>query len=217
MIKTFEQFISDKYRDITNESQGRKLNSDYNNIKDDVVEESLIPAAVATSIMMSKSAKSLGDASNQYDDDNTSKGAKIINAVIKTIFTVGGMLLIGPFANSCIGLIVLVIICVGIFGNFKAFIDKNILRNNLDESLINEELITEGKLKDFFEEKIIKAAMKHSKIKAICEEIMKRDDFKEAQNENSIKKLVKCVVSYFKENKNREKEFTQIQSEIKKE
>ena len=214
MIKTFEQFISDKYGDITNESQGRKFKL---NSENDVVEESLISTAVATSIAMSKSTKSSGDVSKKYDDDNSSKGAKIINAAIKTIFTVGGMLLIGPFANSFIGIIVLVIICVGIFDNFKAFIDKNILRNNLDESLINEELITEGKLKDFFEEKIINAAMKHSKIKAICEDIMKRDDFKEAQSENSIAKLVKCVVSYFKENKNREKEFAQIQSEIKKE
>ena len=59
--------------------------------------------------------------------------------------------------------------------------------------------------------------MKHEKIKEICEEIMKRDDFKEAQNENSIKKLVKCVASYFKENKNREKEFSQLQSELKDE
>ena len=224
MIKTFEQFISDKYRDITNETQYRKLNSNHNNIKDDVVEESaLISAVVASSVMMSKSNrsyKSSGGSSKRYyndDVDKSSKGAKIINAVIKSIFTVGGMFLVGPFASSFIGIIVLVIICVGIFGDFKAFIDKNILRNNLDESLINEELITEGKIKDFFEEKVINAAMKNNKIKEICEEIMKRDDFKEAKNENSIKKLIKCVVSYFKENKNREKEFTQIQSEIEKE
>jgi hypothetical protein len=46
---------------------------------------------------------------------------------------------------------------------------------------------------------------------------MKRDDFKEAQKENSIKKLVECVASYFKENKDREKEFTQLQSELKDE
>jgi hypothetical protein len=197
-IKTFEQFVSDKYSKTTNES--------------------LVGTAVATSIAMRRS-KSGSSGSSHYDDDddNHSKGAKIINAIIKTIFTVGGFLLIGPFANSCIGIIVLVVICVGIFGNFKAFIDKNILRNNLDESLINEELITEGSLKDFLKDKIIDAAMKHEKIKEICEEVMKRDDFKEAQKENSIKKLVECVASYFKENKNREKEFTQLQSELKDE
>ena len=223
MIKTFEQFISDKYRDITNESQYRKLNSDHNNIKDDdIVEESaaLISAVVASSVAMSRSNRTSGGSSKRYSNDvvdKSSKGAKIINAVIKSIFTIGGMFLVGPFASSFIGIIVLVIICLGIFGNFKEFIDKNILRNNLDESLINEELITEGKIKDFFEEKVINAAMKNNKIKAICEEIMKRDDFKEAKNENSIKKLIKCVVSYFKENKNKEKEFTQIQSEIEKE
>ena len=195
-IKTFEQFVSDKYSKTTNES--------------------LIGTAVATSIAMSKS-RSGSSGSSHYDDDNHSKGAKIINAIIKTIFTVGGFFLIQPFANSCISIIVLVVICVGIFGNFKAFIDKTILRNNLNESLINDELITEGKLKDFLKDKIIDAAMKHEKIKEICEEIMKRDDFKEAQNENSIKKLVKCVASYFKENKNREKEFAQLQSELKDE
>jgi hypothetical protein len=197
-IKTFEQFVSDKYGETTNES--------------------LVGTAVATSMMMRKSRSgSSGSSYYSSNDDNHSKGAKIINAIIKTIFTAGGFLLIGPFANSCIGIIVLVVICVGIFGNFKAFIDKNILRNNLDESLINEELITEGKLKDFLQDKIIDAAMKHEKIKEICEEVMKRDDFKEAQNENSIKKLVKCVASYFKENKDREKEFTQLQSELKDE
>jgi len=196
-IKTFEQFVSDKYGETTNES--------------------LVGTAVATSIMMRKS-KSGSSRSSYYDgEDNHSKGAKIINAIIKTIFTAGGFLLIQPFANSCISIIVLVVICVGIFGNFKAFIDKTILRNNLDESLINEELITEGKLKDFLQDKIIDAAMKHEKIKEICEEVMKRDDFKEAQNENSIKKLVKCVASYFKENKDREKEFAQLQSELKDE
>ncbi len=221
MIKTFEQFISDEYRDITNETQYRKLNSDHNNIKDDVVEESaaLISAVVASSVAMSRN-RSSGSSRRYYNDDDvdkSSKGAKIINAVIKTIFTVGGMLLVQPFASSFIGIIVLVIMCLGIFGNFKAFIDKNILRNNLDESLINEELITEGNIKDFFEEKVINAAMKNNKIKAICEEIMERDDFKEAKNENSIKKLIKCAISYFKENKNREKEFKQIQSEIEKE
>lgn len=214
MIKTFEQFVSDKYGEHINEMNSKNLNND------NIIGESLISTAVATSIMMRRS-KSGSSSSSYYDDydeeDNHSKGAKIINAIIKTIFTAGGMLLVGPFANSCIGIIVLVVICVGIFGNFKAFIDKNILRNNLDESLINEELITEGKLKDFLKDKIIDAAMKHEKIKAICEEIMKRDDFKEAQNENSIKKLVKCVVSYFKENKNKEKEFTQLQSELKEE
>jgi hypothetical protein len=197
-IKTFEQFVSDKYSKTTNES--------------------LVGTAVATSMMMRKSRSgSSGSSYYSSNDDNHSKGAKIINAIIKTIFTAGGFLLIGPFANSCIGIIVLVVICVGIFGNFKAFIDKTILRNNLDESLINEELITEGKLKDFLQDKIIDAAMKHEKIKEICEEVMKRDDFKEAQNENSIKKLVKCVTSYFKENKDREKEFTQLQSELKDE
>jgi hypothetical protein len=194
-IKTFEQFVSDKYGETTNES--------------------LVGTAVSTSIAMRRSKS--GSYSSSYDDDNHSKGAKIINAIIKTIFTAGGFLLIQPFATSCISIIVLVVICVGIFGNFKAFIDKTILRNNLDESLINEELITEGKLKDFLKDKIIDAAMKHEKIKEICEEIMKRDDFKEAQNENSIKKLVKCVASYFKENKNREKEFAQLQSELKDE
>ena len=220
MIKTFEQFISDEYRDITNETQYRKLNSDHNDIKDDVVEESaaLISAVVASSVAMSRNRSSGSSKRYSNDDvDKSSKGAKIINAVIKTIFTVGGMLLVQPFASSFIGIIVLVIMCLGIFGNFKAFIDKNILRNNLDESLINEELITEGNIKDFFEEKVINAAMKNNKIKAICEEIMKRDDFKEAKNENSIKKLIKCAISYFKENKNREKEFKQIQSEIEKE
>jgi hypothetical protein len=190
--------VSDKYSKTTNES--------------------LVGTAVATSMMMRKSRSgSSGSSYYSSNDDNHSKGAKIINAIIKTIFTAGGFLLIGPFANSCIGIIVLVVICVGIFGNFKAFIDKTILRNNLDESLINEELITEGKLKDFLQDKIIDAAMKHEKIKEICEEVMKRDDFKEAQNENSIKKLVKCVASYFKENKDREKEFTQLQSELKDE
>jgi hypothetical protein len=221
MIKTFEEFISDKYGDVTNESQYSKLNRDHNNIKDDVVEESvaMVSAVVASSVAMSRNRRSSGSSKRYYNDDvdKSSKGAKIINAVIKSIFTVGGMLLVQPFASSFIGIIVLVIMCLGIFGNFKAFIDKNILRNNLDESLINEELITEGNIKDFFEEKVIKAAMKNNKIKAICEEIMKRDDFKEAKNENSIKKLIKCAISYFKENKNREKEFKQIQSEIEKE
>lgn len=197
MIKTFEQFVSDKY--------GKHI------------EESLVGAAVSSSIMMSKSRSSRSSSYGADDDDNKnhSKGAKIINAIIKMIFSVGGVILTS--VSGIIGLVGIVILCVGVFGGFKDFVDKKILKNNINESLNNDELelITEGKLKDFFNEKILKVAMQNEKVKAICQEIMERDDFKEAQKENSIKELIKCVVNYFKENDKKEKEFKQIQSELK--
>jgi hypothetical protein len=197
MIKKFDQFVTDK-----------SIESVY---------ESMMGRAVATSVVMSRRG-SRRTSSSSYDDDNHSKGAKIIIAIIKMIFIAGGSILIG-ISSSFIGVVGLVICLVGLFGGFKDFIDTKILKNNVNESLNDEELelITEGKLKDFFKEKVLKVAMENEKVKSICEEIMKRDDFKEAQKEDSVKDLIKCVVRYFKENKKRENEFKQLQAELKEE
>jgi long-subunit acyl-CoA synthetase (AMP-forming) len=113
-------------------------------------------------------------------------------------------------AVVAISFIILTTACAGNF-NLKDLIDSKLSKN---ESLEDQEVIEESKINDFFRNKINQILTKNEKLKTMCDEIMERDDFKEAQEENSIKKLVKCVVSYFKEKKNSEGELIKMHQNI---
>lgn len=173
-------------------------------LENQTINESLPLVAFASGIIIKNA---LG-----FSYEKNSKEAKTINELIRICLLVGGMFLskMSNDAVVAISFIILTTACAGNF-NLKDLIDSKLSKN---ESLEDQEVIEESKINDFFRNKINQILTKNEKLKNMCDEIMERDDFKEAQKENSIKQLVKCVVSYFKEKKNSEGELMKIHQNI---
>lgn len=151
---------------------------------------------------------------NYYSDDDThSTGTKVINALMKTVFAVGGGILVSltPAAAVIAGVVCLMI---AIGGDFKEIIDS--IANSEKKLNENLEIIEEGKIKDWFISKVTKYALKNEKLKTICNEITNDPKYDEVKKSKSLKNLIEFVVDYFKNNEDKAKDAESIAKDLKK-
>ena len=144
--------------------------------------------------------------------DKHSTSTKVINALMKTVFAVGGGILLSltPAAAIIAGVVCLLI---ATSGDFKEIIDK--IANSEKKLNENQEVIVEGKIKDWFISKVTKYALKNEKLKNICNEIINDPKYEEIKKSKSLKKLIEFVVDYFKNNEDKVKDAESIAKDLK--
>ena len=131
---------------------------------------------------------------------------------MKTVFAVGGGILLSltPAAAIIAGVVCLLI---AISGDFKEIIDK--IASSEKKLNENQEVIEEGKIKDWFISKVTKYALKNEKLKNICNEIINDPKYDEIKKSKSLKKLIEFVVDYFKNNEDKVKDAESIAKNLK--
>lgn len=162
-----------------------------NYINENILNESLLATAVATSMVMSRSSHSHSSSYDYKDDSSTL--AKWLSRGLRVIFLTGTVLLVQLPALTA-GIAGLVCLLLAISFNYSELIDKHILKESEEDIEINEGL------KEKIKTGLIKLALKNKTLHKYFEDITKLDEFKKSKEDDSLKDMIKCVVNYFKDN-----------------
>lgn len=190
--------------------------TDFINEEKEISESYALTSAIIGAAAAEGAEHSDGNSSayNRYysNIDKHSTSTKVINALMKTVFAVGGGVLLSltPAAAIIAGVVCLLI---AISGDFKEIIDK--IASSEKKLNENQEVIEEGKIKDWFISKVTKYALKNEKLKNICNEIINDPKYDEVKKSKSLKKLIEFVVDYFKNNEDKVKDAESIAKNLK--